>query len=328
MNQFQIISDSSCDLTPELAAQYNIDVIPFYVSFDSTTYKKEGVELSIGDFYQTMLDNPKVFPKTSLPSVSDFMERFRKYISGGDAVLCICISGKFSGSYNSACTAKNMVLEEYPDAKIEVIDSMVNTCLQGLIVLEAAKMRAVGFSFEEVSERMNSIKESGRIFFTIGSIDYLAHGGRIGKLAGLAASTLGLRPLIQLKEGEIFSAGITRSRKKSLTKTIQEVREHFDKIKEKVENYCFTIGYGHNLEEAVSFREELLSQFNGALSPDDIPLRQIGAAIAVHTGPEAIGVGLLRRFEAPAPEVALSGLQMLRNQIPSVLGKIRRKEII
>ena len=97
-----------------------------------------------------------------------------------------------------------MVKDEYPEARITVIDSTVNTVLQGLFVLEACRMRDMGLDYEEIIERILPIRETGRIFFTIGSIDYLRHGGRIGKLAGIAAGALGIKPMITLKEGEIL----------------------------------------------------------------------------------------------------------------------------
>lgn len=304
MRDYVILSDSSCDLSSELAAEKGIDVVPFYVSFDGTTYQKEGVELNIDDFYNRMIAEPKVFPKTSLPSVNDFAERFLRAIDCGKDALCICISSKFSGSYNSACVAREMVLESRPDANIIVVNSIVNTCTQGLVVLEAARMKKDGFSMEEVATRLDNIKNSGRIFFTIGNIDYLAHGGRIGRLAGLAASTLGLKPLILEKEGEIFSEGICRSRKKSLIKVQNLVKEHFTQINQKPETHEITIGYGHDLEEAEKFRDELIEVLGGILVREDIPLRRIGATIAVHTGPEALGVGILRRYDVAEAQAA------------------------
>ena len=231
-----------------------------------------------------------------------FAERFRYHVERGLDVLCICISTKFSGSYNSACTARDLVLEEHPEAKIVVINSIVNTCLQGLVVLEAARMKDDGLGLEEVARRLDTLKTSGRIFFTIGSIDYLAHGGRIGKLAGLAVSTLGLKPLILEKEGEIFSEGICRSRKKSLLKVKSLVKEYFAKIKEDPKTYTITIGYGHNLAEAEAFRDELITELDCGLTKDDIPIRRIGATIAVHTGPEALGVCVLRRYDVAQPQ--------------------------
>ena len=210
----QIISDGSLDLPEGLTKEKNIEVVPFYVSFDSEIYKREMKEIGVREFYQEMVDHPDVFPKTSMPSVHDYYEVFQKYAEQNIPMICICITQKFSGSMQSAVTAKDMILEEYPEAKLTVMDCTFNTVLQGMFVLEACRLRDAGLSYEKIVEALLPIRETGRIFFTIGSIDYLKHGGRIGKLAGIAAGALKIKPLITLKEGEIFNSGITRSRQK------------------------------------------------------------------------------------------------------------------
>ena len=172
----QIISDGSLDLSQELTKEKDIEVVPFYVSFDSETYQKEMVEVGVREFYQEMVDHPTVFPKTSMPSVHDYYEVFEKYAKEQLPVICICITRKFSGSLQSATTAKDMILEEYPDAQITVIDSTVNTVLQGLYVLEACRLRDMGLEYQQIVDALLPIRETGRIFFTIGSIDYLKHG--------------------------------------------------------------------------------------------------------------------------------------------------------
>lgn len=154
-------------------------------------------------------------------------------------MICICITAKFSGSLQSATTAKDMILEEYPEAKIAVIDSTFDTVLQGLFVLEACRLRDLGLEYEQIIEALLSIRESGRIFFTIGSIDYLKHGGRIGKLAGIAASALKIKPLITLKEGEIFNSGITRSRQKSMQKVVEMTENTWMRYRQSRENTAF-----------------------------------------------------------------------------------------
>ena len=121
-NNVQIISDGSLDLPEELTKEKNIEVVPFYVSFDSEIYKKEITEIGVREFYQEMVDHPDVFPKTSMPSVQDYYDVFQKYAAQDIPMICICITQKFSGSMQSAETAKDMILEEYPDAKITVID--------------------------------------------------------------------------------------------------------------------------------------------------------------------------------------------------------------
>ena len=296
--QYQIISDSSCDLSKELIAKYQLQVVPFYVSFDEKTYLKEDVDINVRDFYQHMVDQPKIFPKTSLPSIQDYMDSFRPFVEKHIPIICICITTKFSGSYNSACTARDMLIEQYPDAVIKVIDSTVNTVLQGLYTLEACKMQQAGKSFDEVCNRLDEIKSTGRILFTIGSIDYLKHGGRIGKLAGLAASTLGIKPLIVLKEGEIFTNGITRSRKKSMQTLLTQAKEYFDSIGESPDDYSINVGYGYDYDEAVMFRDMLLESMQSYSNIKEIPIFQIGSTIAVHTGPYPIGLSFIKRWDA------------------------------
>ncbi len=311
--KYQIISDSSCDLPKELTKKHNIHVVPFYVSFDSENYYKEGEELEVRDFYQRMVNQPKVYPKSSLPSVQNYMDAFLPYLEKGIPIICICITSKFSGSYNSASTAKDILLEDYPEASIAVIDSTINTVLQGIYVMEAARMQAADYSFEETLASLEAIKSSGRIFFTIGSIDYLKKGGRIGKLAGLAASTLGIKPLIQLKEGEIFPFGISRSRKKSLDKVIEQVQDHFSKNGDRIEYYSLSVGYGYDYDEAVEMRTALLNAFpSSGLTNEDIPLFQIGATIAVHTGPYPLGIALVRKYNAPALQAAVADAGFLK----------------
>ena len=291
---YQIISDGSCDLPPELARQKNIHVVPFYVSFDGVHYKKEIEEVNIREFYQEMIDRPGVYPKSSLPSVQDYINAFTPYVSQGIPILCICISTKFSGSWESAKSAADILSETYPDCQIHVTDAAMNTVLQGLLVLEAAAFRDSGASYEECIACVERIKETGRIFFTISSMDYLRHGGRIGRLAGLAADTLGIKPLILLKEGDIFPVGITRSRKKAKEKLAAQVRDYFSSLQESPADYSIAVGYGYDYEEAVGFCDQVLS----ALACPDItriPIYQIGATIGVHTGPHPIGVGIVKR---------------------------------
>lgn len=172
--------------------------------------------------------------------------------------------------------------------------STFDTVLQGLFVLEACRLRDLGLEYEQITEALLSIRESGRIFFTIGSIDYLKHGGRIGKLAGIAASALKIKPLITLKEGEIFNSGITRSRQKSMQKVVEMTEKYLDEVQAKPGEYSFCIGYGYDYEEAVGFRELLKDLIRERLGIEEIGIYQIGATIGVHTGPYPIGIGIVR----------------------------------
>ena len=295
---YKIITDGSCDLSTERAQELDVSVVPFYVSTDGINHQKEIVELGIRDFYQFMIDNPKVFPKTSMPSIQDYVDVFQPFAQAHTPVLCICITTKFSGSMQSALNAREMVLSQYEDAQIEVIDATVNTVLQGLFVLEAVSMREEGMTLSEAVAALDEMKESGRIFFTIGSMDYLQHGGRIGKVAGAAASVLGIRPIITLKQGEIFPSGISRSRRKSIDKVIALLLDYLKENGEPMSSYRFTIGFGYDREEAVLFKNQVLAALRtGGYEMEDAWINQIGATIAVHTGPYPLGIGIIRRHK-------------------------------
>lgn len=293
--QFQIISDGSCDLPPELTAKKQIRVIPFYVSFDGTNYRKELEEIGIREFYQEMVNRKGVYPRSSLPSVQDYMDAFLPYAKAGIPMLVLCISTKLSGSMQSALSARELILEDYPDAKIRVIDTTLCTVLQGLLVLEAAAMQERGAGFEETAERIEAIKSTGRIFFTVGNLEYLQAGGRIGRVAGIAGSLLGIRPVITMKEGEIFPSGISRSRRKTLEKTIDLLRDCLQACGGAVKKYSLAAGFGYDREEAEEYRRLVVERLEGLISLEELPLYQIGTTIGVHTGPYPLGLGILER---------------------------------
>lgn len=290
---YQIISDGSCDLIKEYTEKNNVIVVPFYVSFDGENYYKEGIEIDHDEFYRKMIDE-KCFPKSSLPSVQDYIDAFTPVVKEGKPIICICITEKFSGSYQSAMNAANIVKEDYPDAKITVINSMVNTVLQGLLVNEVVRMRDNGLSYEETIEKIKEIIPSGRIIFTIANIEYLKQGGRIGKLLTFASDKLGIKPLITLKEGEIFPSGVTRSRAKSIKKVVELTKSHFEKNKLNPKDYMFCVGTGITDDEA----KELAAMLEEALDIKiDFWSGRIGTTIGTHTGPYPIGTGFIRKYD-------------------------------
>ncbi len=162
---FRIVSDSSCDISLEQEKTYGIDIIPYYVSFDGETYQKERTEISAEDFYREMAENPGVYPKTSTPTQIDFYNAFLPYGRAGEKVLYFNLTAKFSSSFQGANLAAEAIMEEYPDSKFVIIDSMSATVQQGLLVTEAAKMAQNGFSMEETIARVEELKHTSQIFF-------------------------------------------------------------------------------------------------------------------------------------------------------------------
>ena len=293
---FHIVSDGSCDLPAELAEKKNITIVPFYVSFDDEHYLKENVDIGIRDFYQQMVDRKGVYPKSSMPSAQDYEEVFKPFAEAGTPVICICITTKFSGSMQSAVNARQALLEDYPNAEITIIDATVNTVLQGLSVLEAVRLRDAGVSYGDAAARLEEIKGTGRIFFTVGNMEYLKHGGRIGKVGALAGSVLDIRPVITLKKGEIFPSGIGRGRKRSTAKATDLLVTYLKKSRLGIDCYSIVIGYGYDIEEGKEYRDSVVRELQDqGFDVKEIPTCQIGATIGVHTGPYPLGIGVIEK---------------------------------
>ncbi len=294
MKEFKIISDGSCDLPTEYVKQNNIDVVPFYITFDKVTYYKEGGDFSTFDILTKMDTEDDAFPSTSLPSPEDYVKVFTPYVEQGKDIICFCITTKFSGSYNSANTAKSLLLDQYPNAKILVIDTQINTVLQGLMVKEAVKMKNAGCSIDDIYNKMNEIKSTGRILFTLNTLKYLQHGGRIGKVSGVIGNLLNINPIITLRDGEIFSSGKALSRNRAVAKVKDLLKKHF--TENDINQYSIIVGYGLNIDEAKKLQEQIAELLN--ISIDKVEIDSIGAVICAHTGPQSLGIAFIKKYDA------------------------------
>ncbi|MFV0314152.1 MAG: DegV family protein [Anaerotignum sp.] len=294
MANYQIFSDGACDIGEERAKEFDISLIPFYVSLDHIEYLKEVEEISLKEYYSYMTEH-KGYPKTSLPAVQDFIDAFRPTLEEGNDVICTTITTSLSSSLQSATTAKLMLQEEFPNAKIYIINSWNISGTETLLLMEMAKMKAAGKTIDEVLEYVEKAKVDARIHFMVGDLSYLEVGGRIGKIATLSGSILKIKPLIILKSGEINVGGVVRSRKKGLSKLVDITKDHFKTTGENPKDYFALIGTTRVLDEDAEFEAEFQKSI-----PDltFLPSYQIGAAVASHTGPETIGVCFVKKYEA------------------------------
>ncbi|HKL99238.1 MAG TPA: DegV family protein [Mobilitalea sp.] len=293
MKDYQLFSDSSCDLPENLIHEHQIQLIPFYVSFDRDKYYKENIDMSNEVFYDT-LTSKNQFATTSLPSVQDYINIFRPTLKDGYDIICLCLSQKFSGSYQSAINAKQILDEQYTNCTIQIIDSIQATAGQGLLLLQMAKMKKSGLQINEVVERVNRIKSTSRIMFTLDTLEYLTRGRRIGKVVSLAKEMMGLKPLIQLKDAELIPYSNIRGRKKSLNKVYEMMVEYFIESNENPSSYDFCIVNATTANEANALQKRV-EQYLGR----DIlyPVFQIGVTIGTYTGPGAIGICFIKKYE-------------------------------
>lgn len=293
MGQISIFSDSSCDLPEELLTKHDIKLIPFYVTFDQENYFKENIDINNEDFYKQM-SIKGIFPKTSLPSITDYINEFEPCLKEGKDVICLCLNQRFSGSYQSAVNAKQILDEEYEDAKIHIIDSTQATAGQGLILLQIAYMKEAGLSVEDIVQKADILKETTKIMFTVDDLEHLAKGGRIGKVASLAGNLLQLKPLIQMRDKELIPYSNIRGRKKSLDKILDMAKEYFEDNDLKFEDFDFCMANATTLDETLGVQEKV-EKLIGRSIP--YPVFQIGVTIGTNTGPGAIGICFIRKFE-------------------------------
>ena len=271
-------------MAPAVIAVLALSVYPLF----------RGIYLSFLN-YNLVRSNDPTF--NTFAGLQNYIDVFTEYVKEGTPVVCICFTPSLSGSYNCACNAREIVCEDYPDAKIAVINSEAGTVSQGLMVIEAGRMCQNGIPYEQCVDILEKMKKTNRIFFTVGNTDYLKHGGRIGKLAGIASSALSLKPLITLVNGEIEASGIGRSRKKTVAKTIALMDDYFKETGDAMEDYSFRVGFGYDIEEGKEYYNTVANHIYGESHVDQVGICQIGATIAVHTGPYAIGIGCVKKYE-------------------------------
>jgi len=291
MNTYKIIADTSCDMPAVVFAEKNVTYVPFNVSFDQQNYIEELKDITPDAFYEKIITE-KLFPKTSLPSVQTYMDAMEAELKEGKDVLCLCLSSKFSGSYGSAVNAANILSEEYPERIIRVVDTTCATGCEGLMVLEACRMRDADMEIDSVVEKLDKMKESACLYVTVDSLDHLQKGGRIGKASAMAGAILNIKPIISMKDGELQPEGKVRGSKKAL-KTIMDLSR--EKMGSEKEQYRVLLvrGEKERHESAVEMADELRAE--GYDVYEDV--WTVGITIGAHIGPTPIAICMMKKFE-------------------------------
>ena len=293
MAVYQIFSDGACDIGFAKAEELGIQLIPFYVSIDQENYYKEILELPLEDLFRFMPEE-KGYPKTSLPSIQDYIDAFTPALEAGKDIVCITMTRTLTASLESAMTAKSMLEEDFPHAKIHVINSWVATGAQTLMLMEMARMQKNGKSLEDVVAYAGKAKVDARIHFMVGDLSYLEVGGRIGKVATVSAGLLKIKPIIILKGGEIGAGGSCRARKKGLSQIVAVTSKHFKETGENPAHYIATPGTNTIWDNMDAFYAQMQEAVPGM---EFLPPFQIGATISSHTGPGTTGFCFVKKYE-------------------------------
>jgi len=268
----KIVTDSGADLPDHLAKELGITVVPIYVRFGEEVYR-DRVSISEDEFYERLTHDP-VHPSTTQPGPQDFLEAYQKLSADADGIVSIHISGKLSGTCNSALMARDMLETGCP---VEVIDSETLTMSLGLIVIAAAEMAKAGESMDKIVEWVKQAIPKTYLFALLDTLEYLKKGGRIGKVKALLGAVLSVKPVLTMKEGELVPAGQARTRAKGIDKL-------FDFVENAGNIQDLAIVYNTTPDEAQNLAERLGSVFN----TEKIRMARLGPGLGVHGGPGAI----------------------------------------
>jgi len=268
----KIVTDSGADLPDHLAKELGITVVPLYIRFGEEVYR-DRVSISEDEFYERLTHDP-VHPSTTQPGPQDFLEAYQKLSADADGIVSIHISGKLSGTCNSALMAKGMLEGECP---VEVVDSETLSMSVGLIVIAAAEMAKAGESLDKIVERVKQAIPKTYLFFLLDTLEYLRRGGRIGKAKALMGSILSVKPMLTIKDGELVPAGQARTRAKGIDKL-------FDFVENAGNIQDLAVVYNTTPDEAQALAERLGSVF----AKEKIRMSRVGPGLGVHGGPGAM----------------------------------------
>lgn len=272
-----IVADTTCGLPKQLLAERGIPCIPQIVIFGNEAYHDDS-ELDTPAFLQKLKESPTL-PKTAAPEPPLYFPIFEEAKRRGESVVVVAPTGKASGTVRSAQTAAM----EFPGLDVRVVDTLTISCNLGSMVLVADDMAKAGASADEIVAKLNDMIPRGRLYFVVDTLEYLAKGGRIGGAKRLLAELLEIKPILQVKDGQVEPFEQQRTKKRALARLVEVTAEgcsggdeaHLSVIQVAAE------------KEAESLVEELKSKVNVA----HIPIYELPPAIVVHAGPKAMGVG-------------------------------------
>ena len=280
MRDFIIVTDSTVDLPESMLEEQGIPVLQLNYVLDGKTYEdRKG--LSGKEFFDKLREGS--MPTTSQVNPEQAKEFFEPFVKAGKNILCIGFSSGLSGTYNSERIAAEELSEEYPDAKIIVIDSLCASMGQGLLLMKALKKQREGMTLEELAQWLEENKLHICHNVTVDDLNHLYRGGRISKTTAVLGTLVQIKPIIHMNdEGKLIVIGKERGRKKALNTIV----DMMGKQMEGYENDLVMVTHGDCLEDA----EYVKSQIQKKYGIQDVVINGIGTVIGTHTGPGVVAV--------------------------------------
>ena len=280
MPSVAIVTDSTSCLPQEEVERYGIEVVPVKLVYEGRVYR-DGQDLTPEEFYRLLREARKL-PTTSPASPGDYLEVFRRVGEKARSILCISVSAKLSGMFDSARAAVELARESLPRTAIQVLDSGTAAMAQGFVVLAAARAARAGKGLQEVMETATRIMPRVELVAVLDTLHYLARGGRVPKVAVWATSLLQIKPILILSGGEVGLLERVHTRKRALSRLVVIMRE---KVGEKRPLHV-SVFHANALGDALALREEIIREFQ----PQELYLTQFTSVMGVHTGPGVVGL--------------------------------------
>lgn len=280
-----IITDSCCDLPADYIRDNNIPVVSMTYQYKGAEYEDDlGDTVLIHEFYDAMRNGE--LPTTSQINLYKFIEEFKKYICEGKSIIYICFSSALSGSYNNACLARDMLLKEYKDADITVIDSRSASAGEGLIVYYAYEMLKAKKSKEEIVNWIEGNKLRVNHWFTVSDLNHLKRGGRVSRTTAFIGTVLDIKPILNVDdEGRLIPVTKVKGRKKSL----RMMSDKFNEMAKEPQEQIVFISHGDCIEDAEHLKSLILERNK----VKDIIITGIGPVIGSHSGPGTVALFFL-----------------------------------
>jgi DegV family protein with EDD domain len=273
----KVVTDSCSDITPQLAQELGITVVPLYVQFGDETYR-DNVDLSTEDFYHK-LETSRIQPITSTATPADFASTFTKLAEETKEILTITLSEKFSATYAATLQGKAMVKK---DCRIEVIDSKAGAGAQMLLVILAAQMAQAGADLDHIVDQVKKAIPRVQIRMTFDTLEYLRRGGRIGKAQAFLGGLLKLNPILGIKDGATFPIARSRNRTQAMDIMVNFVRG-FSQLESVA------------VEDATTpdDLEILAGRLKDVVPPEHIYRSKVSPVVGTHVGPHVLAVAVL-----------------------------------
>jgi len=272
-----IVADTTCGLPRRLLEERCIPLIPQIVTFGEESYHDDS-DLDTATFLSKLKASSSL-PKTSAPEPALYYPVFAEARKKGESVIVVAPTSRASGTVRSAETAA----QDFPSVDIRVVNTQTVSCNLGSMVLVADDMAKAGKSSDEIVAKLNNMVPRGRLYFVVDTLEYLAKGGRIGGAKKLLAELLELKPILQVKDGQVESFEQQRTKKRALARLVEVVMES---CKGGEEAHLCVLQV-----EAEKEAQALVEELKSKVPVSHIPVYELPPAIVVHAGPKAMGVG-------------------------------------